>query len=269
MSADDIFTITYENQTRLIIVIGEPNSGKTTLLASIHDGFQKGPIGGYLFAGSKTLIGFEKRCHHARMASNRLSADTERTKSNDFSFLHLIIRPEEPKSSRISLLLADVSGERFQLARDYTDEMLRLDALKRANELFYVSDGDHLSNSALRFAAKENIIKFIERARQTGMISQKVGLHILISKWDIVLQRSGEQKLQEFFIKPIQNRFADIIKSIEPIAVRASSASDLSPRYGLSSFLQACVRQGTQEHLDVFTPHLDLNSREFLKLHIA
>jgi len=269
MLINEISTITYESQTRLIILIGEPDSGKTTLLASIHDGFQKGPIGEYLFAGSKTLVGFERRCHHARMASGRLYPETERTKSSDFSFLHLVLRPKETNTPKISLLFADVSGERFRLAKDYHEEMLRLDVLKRADELFYIANGDHLSNSALRFAAKENIIKFIERARQTGMISQKIGLRILISKWDIVVQRSSEQQMRDFFITPIENRFSGIVKSIEPVAVRANTASTLGPRFGLSSFLQACAKQNNHGHLQTIVPHFDSNSREFLKLHIG
>ena len=138
---EELTSISYKYRTRLILIMGEPNSGKTTLIASLFDLFQKGGYGGYIFAGSRTQLGFEKRCHLARLSSGRLIPDTERTRSNDFHFLHLAVKNEKAKSSIEHLLFADISGEQFRLARDYDEEMKRLNILNRADVIFCIADG--------------------------------------------------------------------------------------------------------------------------------
>ena len=44
--------------TRLIVILGESDSGKTTLLAHINERLQRGPLGEMSFAGSRTLPAF-------------------------------------------------------------------------------------------------------------------------------------------------------------------------------------------------------------------
>src|ERR1043166_5638481 len=47
----------------LIAIVGDRDSGKTTLLAALYGCFLKGPFASHLFVGSRTLVGFEKRVH--------------------------------------------------------------------------------------------------------------------------------------------------------------------------------------------------------------
>ena len=61
--------ITRSCVTRFITLAGAAESGKTTLLASIYECFQKGGFADYYFAGSLTLPGYEKRCHLSRIES--------------------------------------------------------------------------------------------------------------------------------------------------------------------------------------------------------
>jgi hypothetical protein len=92
--------ITSEVDGKLVLLLGEPSSGKTTLFASLFDQFQKGPVADYLFAGSKTQIGFEKRCHFARVVSKGVHSNTERTfLSNGISYLHLAVRKKKIRST--------------------------------------------------------------------------------------------------------------------------------------------------------------------------
>src|SRR5688572_22970922 len=54
--------ITANRLTRVIVVAGDRDSGKTTLVSALFDKFQEGPFAGYLFAGCRTLRGLERRC---------------------------------------------------------------------------------------------------------------------------------------------------------------------------------------------------------------
>jgi len=47
------------HDTKLVVLLGEKDSGKTTLLAELHQLFLEGPVGDMMFAGSMTLPEFE------------------------------------------------------------------------------------------------------------------------------------------------------------------------------------------------------------------
>ncbi len=72
--------ITRAALTRVIVLAGSEASGKTTLLVSLYERFQEGAFTEYLFAGSRTLLGLEMRCHRARIQSGASKPDTERTR---------------------------------------------------------------------------------------------------------------------------------------------------------------------------------------------
>src|SRR5438128_1500416 len=71
--------VTRQGLTRVIIVAGPSGSGKTTILTSLFEAFLEAPFGNFLFAGSRTLVGFERRCHDARETSGRSFAHTVHT----------------------------------------------------------------------------------------------------------------------------------------------------------------------------------------------
>src|SRR5258708_2931827 len=66
LDGTDALAITWARPTRVVLVAGPANSGKTTLLSCLYERFHFGMFAGFRFAGSKTLVGFEKRCFHAR-----------------------------------------------------------------------------------------------------------------------------------------------------------------------------------------------------------
>jgi len=55
---------------QVIVVAGDEDSGKTTLLTSIYESLQASPMAGYRFAGSSTLPGFELRWALSRALLN-------------------------------------------------------------------------------------------------------------------------------------------------------------------------------------------------------
>ena len=90
LTSDQAASILRASPARVISIAGAKDSGKTTLLARIHEYFHEGPFSEYSFSGSRTLMGFGLVSWNAMMASGRHKADTERTKpwEND-DFLHL------------------------------------------------------------------------------------------------------------------------------------------------------------------------------------
>lgn len=60
LARDNVSNLQRRNVSRSIGLIGPNDSGKTSLIAGVYDLLQDGPLSGAAFAGSSTLIGFER-----------------------------------------------------------------------------------------------------------------------------------------------------------------------------------------------------------------
>jgi len=101
--------------SHFVLLGGLSNSGKTTTLTSLFNLFQNGPFGQFLFAGSRTMAGFERRSHESRTASGRTSEDTARTRfSEQHEFLHLKVQQQDQNKKSVDLIFTDISGEFFR-----------------------------------------------------------------------------------------------------------------------------------------------------------
>jgi hypothetical protein len=171
----------------VILIAGAVGSGKTTLIASIFHCFQRGPFAGYLFAGSDTLPGFDERCHLARTASGRSSADTERTKAGvDRKLLHLRVRATYADAPIRNLLIADLSGEHYQNAKDSVDECRSLPLIRRADHFVLLVDGAKLVKPDQRQSAKNDAIMLLRSCLDAGQLGQRSLVDVLFSKWDLI-----------------------------------------------------------------------------------
>ena len=112
--------VTSNDASKLVILAGPVGSGKTTILTALFEAFLEAPFGNYLFGGSRTLVGFEERCHDARVSSGRLVGTTRHTSAREgIRFLHLRLGANEMgEMIRKHLLLSDISGEIFGQVRD-------------------------------------------------------------------------------------------------------------------------------------------------------
>jgi len=181
-SSTDVNAITRAEQSKIIICAGEEESGKTTLLASIYECFQWGKFAGLSFAGSRTLSGFEKRCHSARIASNRKKAETERTPVGPLKLLHL--RLQDSTESFRNLLISDVSGENFEQMQNSVDVCRQTPILRCARRFALLLDTDRLKTPLLRSAHVQNSLMIVRSCLDSGMLQSKIPVDVLFTKWD-------------------------------------------------------------------------------------
>jgi len=132
-----------DHHTRLIVLAGPVKGGKTTLLTSLYELFQWGPVADQNFAWSVTLPGFEQKCHQARTASDNPTAETQRTPyaGPDPYYLHLRTAPASGQPPKTDFLFTDVSGEMFDHAVNSEEECKLLTFVKRAAHLVLLIDG--------------------------------------------------------------------------------------------------------------------------------
>ena len=158
LSIEDTYLITSRDKTKLIVLAGPSECGKTTLITSIYQLFHKGPIDQFYFAGSQTIKGFEIRAYHTRTNSGGDKPNTLRTSlgSSD-SFLHLKLW-DSNNNSRHTLLLADFSGEDFRNARADVETMREdFSVIKQSDYLVLIIDGGSITQKDKRHSAVQKI----------------------------------------------------------------------------------------------------------------
>lgn len=215
LTLKNISFIKYRYRTNLVFIIGEQDCGKTTLLAELFDAFQRGKFGNYLFAGSVTQIGFEKRCHYARSASKNSKPDTERTKAKEFNFLHIAVKHEASiKKEATHLLISDISGERFKLARDSGSSMRELALIGIADHIVVILDGEMLADKRTKWATITRMQTFILKALDEKVFDGGTTIRIVISKWD-KLDSIPNFSYNKDIKQPWKKLFSDRLKKID------------------------------------------------------
>lgn len=189
--------ITGAARTAFVVLCGPVASGKTTLLTSIYEKFGEGPFAGYIFAGSRTLMGFESRSFLGRTASYLKEANTERTPlENVRQFLHLCVRVEDLSRAPQDIILPDVTGELFEDAQHSTDDSRRLEMLKRADRVVVLVDGEKIVKPAQRHGAHVAADSFIRRCIESGMLGVDTAVDLVFTKWDLVADGDKEAGIQ-------------------------------------------------------------------------
>ena len=240
--------ITRGHMARVVVIAGEPDSGKTTLLACLNDLFQAGPYAGYLFAGSRTLVGFERRCFKARIRSQRTNPDTERSKrSAGIRFLHLRVRDEALADQTQHLLLSDVSGEIFRQATDSSDEVKNLRMLRRADHLVLLLDGAKLVDLALRHETKARANLLLRGCLDENMLGVNSFVDVVYSKWDII-ETSSNVEIATQFIEAISQEMSELFASrlgrlrFHRLCARPHPESSVQIGFGLEPLFQSWIR---------------------------
>lgn len=184
ISLDEASLYRGRGNERLIVLSGMPDSGKTSLLIAPYTRLLEGPIAGYSFSGTRTLIGFERRCHLSRVRSKAREPDIEHTPiSENLQILHLELgsRGTELKT----LLLPDISGEAFELAAESDIETTRLAILRDADYVAFLIDSGKLISPEEKHAAIERLRLLVASSQRAGLI-QLTEVTLLATKIDKV-----------------------------------------------------------------------------------
>lgn len=131
----------------VVLIAGEANAGKTTLLVELFAQFLAGPVGGWQYAGSKTLSGFHRRHKPARASSGSTSPTTERTQDDDIRHLHLAVASE---TRRVDLVVSDIRGEIFETIVDGGGASGELSFLRRVDVCLVLVDGELMLRASTR-----------------------------------------------------------------------------------------------------------------------
>jgi hypothetical protein len=230
----DATAITRATRTNVVVVAGAEDSGKTSLIASLYQLFLNGEMEGFGFAGSATLMGFERRCYLTRMAIDRDTADTPRTPTSDGTkFLHL--RVHDIASDRcFDFLFSDISGELFRLARDHEEDAKSLKVVRRADHLAVLFDGRRMTQPAERQNAVREGSMLLRSFVEAGMVGQWTSVQLVLTKVDVVntSQESGGARFAEVVLTEIAQKFQERLGRITIHRVAALPVAETQTAFG-------------------------------------
>jgi hypothetical protein len=235
------------NATPVVLLVGSAKCGKTTLLASLHDAFQRGlSFAGFLCAGSRTLMGFEERCFESRFSSGGDKPTTGRTRPADgLMFYHLKLRNQDLRTPVQHLLVADMSGELYDSAMNSATEMQKQTIIRRADYFVHLIDAGRLASDEYRALTRANASLLVRRCLEQNMFQPDARIDVLLTKWDIAIARCGGAQKADEFLKAQRDEISQQWEGkvgrirIEPIASRPHYKSKLAPAHGLSEFIRS------------------------------
>jgi len=167
---------------RLVVFMGEQGAGKTSLCIELYERQRHGGSNAR-FAGSWTLLAFERLAHHRRHAGAPLPAAHDELDPNGREILHLALAgAEEP----LHLLLANLPGEVFRRLADSQISAADIHWLRRADKLILIVDGARLCDPATRSTTLTRVRQLAERLRSSELPHPGGRLALLVTKWDLV-----------------------------------------------------------------------------------
>ena len=222
---------------KVILVAGENDAGKTSLLCALYERFLRGEFASQRFAGSQTLRAFEQRCFLQRVESGQDKPDMERTRlpTGELALLHLEL---EAKSSgeRLAVLATDLAGEAFRLIRDNPEECKRYPVLARVDCVTVLLDADRLRTPAERHGHINTTRTMLRSLLQSQSVPRRVPIILAISKSDLL---SGKAECDKAIVDA-----KDVLAVVgenptELLRIAAAPEQDTPPGdYGLSELLR-------------------------------
>ena len=217
---------------RVIAILGPVNSGKTTLIASLYDLFQTGPVSGLEFSASQTLCAFEHVCHDARSASRRSVPDMNRTPLGGVRFYHLQIGGASAGDG-LSLMIGDRSGEEYQDAAADASNAPSFLEVARADSLTVLVDGERLADIRARHNLRGEIILMMQALHDANRLRLGSRLALVLTKLDAVRNSPhAERAVCDFdgLLTDLRRRFSEAFSVIESFQIAASPMPDTLTR---------------------------------------
>ena len=182
LNPDEVERLLANRPSRLIVWLGEPGSGKTTLAVELYERQRRG-IRGVRFAGSWTLLALERLAEHRRRTGETEPAPRDDLDPEHREVVHLALSTGD---TPLHLLMADLPGEVFRRLADNQISADSIDWFARADKLVLLVDGACLLDAAQRSGSVTRVRQLIERLSSAGVLGPNKRLALLVTKWDLV-----------------------------------------------------------------------------------
>lgn len=243
--------------SRVIAILGPREAGKTSLISSLFDLFQEGPVGDFSFAGSETLHAFELACHDSRTASRRDKPVQERTGHGDVRFYHLDVA-DGSGAVGMTLLLGDRAGEEYRTASDNLAQAGPFPEVVRADTVTVLVDGGRLLDNLTRHNTRSETGMIVRAMVDGGFLERAPHVIFALTKLDLVYASVHKDRALADFDKVVKTAtqiVASHAESIEIIHIAAAPADTSMARgTGVDKLLQFWIRPISPTGLPITAP---------------
>lgn len=248
LNLSDIYRIAAKERTKMIVLAGPVDSGKTTMATSLYQLFQNGPVNDFYFAGSDSLQGFEQRSFYTRIKSKGNKPETQRTiLKDDDAFLHMRLWNKR-NNTITNLVLPDISGEAFtDHIGQINNAKIRFPFIKRADFVVGVIDGKKLCENKTKDSVAFEIIQMITTFCNAGLIMDNCVLQIVFSKYDLFSKVEDCESRLERAKQLIATGLSGLFVNIEyyNVAAMPSTGDKFRVGYGLEDLLWGWMKKHT------------------------
>lgn len=225
-----------------VAIVGDRDSGKTTFISAIYDRYRRGPFAGHIFAGSRTLVGFEQRAHPARAASGLSRPETTRTPlSAGPHFLHFTLAPTAQPHERYDLMLSDRAGEIYRQARSDSALIADLVEVAKADCTVLLLDGERIADPVERAEAMQATRQNLRALLDGGALDSNAIVQVVTTKIDLLLEhpeRDTVEHHKQLFCDRLLQDFGPRVRELTfwDIAARAPDP-EFEPALGVEALV--------------------------------
>lgn len=243
LSLHETYGILARENAVITVLIGPSACGKTTIETTLYQLFQRDKVNGFLFAGSKTLQGYEERSFYTRINSREKIASTPRTiQKLQEVFLHLRLL-DKRNNQKINYLLADLSGEEIQAyIADVNSLTQNMSFIRHTDNYTIVLDGERLADKLQRNGVIEEAASMIRTIFDAGLFSSLTKAQLVISKYDVI-KTKDDSRTEQYLQKNIHELECLIFRYINNVTIHRVAAmpdgGDLTVGFGLEELLTA------------------------------
>ena len=253
LSEPEALAMASDRSVRIVVLAGAVASGKTTLLTSLYELFQSGPISKVRFAECRTLPAFEQRCHLSRTESEKQLADTPRTPyaGPNPEYLHLRIETGREGDDFVDFLFTDVSGEMFEHARNSTDECKQFIFLNRAGHFLVFLDCEKALMPDKRWDIVQDVKTLLQSCLDSAMLTAACKCTVVWSKCDFFEAAKDKAEVAKFVAAveaDLRGTFVERIPSLKfhRTAARPTRQPNLKMGFGVRELLDDWIAASPQ-----------------------
>ena len=246
LSVADGSEVLKSKRASVVALVGQAEAGKTSLIGEVYDAFQYGQYETLCFAGSRTLMAFEKICHKIRGTSRGRDLLEERTDvTPDRVLFHLLIARKE--RSLQDILIADRSGESYRDMLDRPAMAAECVELRRASVLNLLVDGARLCDPIERASVITECQQTMQTLTHSSLVDGCSRVNVVLTKLDEVDGSPDKERIHSTFEMIVNRVKATLPEGSEKVGVYRIAARPHSELYKKGFGVEALLSNWLEE----------------------